>query len=189
MRAPGPLETPTIETERLVLRRFSPADADDVLRHASDPEVARLTSWQEHRSLADTERFLAWTQARYDEAVGGPWAIVLRERDEVIGAVGLTVVWPHRRGEVGYWLGRTYWRRGLTTEAARAIVRYAFDDIGLNRVEARCEVENTASERVLQKLGMRYEGTLHQHIYAKGWFRDMKLYALLRGEWRDGVAI
>lgn len=188
MHEPRPLETPAIDTPRLLLRRFSAADAADVFRHASDPEVARLISWEPHQTLDDTRRFLASAQARYDEAIGGPWAIVLRESGEVVGAIGLTVVWPHLRGEVGYWIARRYWRRGLTTEAGRGILRYAFEGEGLNRVEARCEVDNAASERVMQKLGMRFEGVLRQHVFAKGRFRDMKLYSLLGDEWRAGIA-
>lgn len=188
MREPRPLDTPAFETERLLLRRFSAADEADVFRYCRDPEVARLTSWEPHQSLDDTRRFLGWAQARYDEAIGGPWAMALRETGEVVGAIGLTVVWPHLRGEVGYWLGRPLWRQGLTTEAGRAILRYSFDDLGLNRIEARCEVGNDASERVMQKLGMTFEGVLRQQIIAKGRFRDMKLYSLLRTEWRDREA-
>lgn len=186
MREPQPLDTPSLDTERLLLRRFGPADEADVFRYCRDPEVARLTSWEPHQSLDDTRRFLGWALARYDEAVGGPWAMQLRETGEVVGAIGLTVIWPHLRGEIGYWIARPLWRHGLTTEASRAIFRYAFDDLELNRVEARCEVENAASERVMQKLGMTFEGTLRQQVYAKGRFRDMKLYSLLQDEWRDG---
>ncbi|HCG30000.1 MAG TPA: hypothetical protein DEU95_09750 [Chloroflexi bacterium] len=112
--------------------------------------------------------------------------MVLHETGMVVGAFGLTVVWPHLRGEVGYWLGRPLWRQGLTTEAGQAILRYAFHDLELNRVEARCEAENAASERVMQKLGMSYEGLMRQQIFVKGVFRDMKLYAQLRSEWRGG---
>ncbi len=188
MREPRPLETPPLETERLLLRRFTIADAADVFRHARDPEVARLTSWEAHQSLDDTRRFLDWALARYDEAVGGPWAMVRRDTREVVGAIGLSVVWPHLRGEIGYWVGRAWWRHGLATEAGRAVLRYAFDDLEMNRVEARCETDNIASERVMQKLGMTFEGILRQHVLAKGRFRDMRLYSLLGDEWRDGDA-
>lgn len=184
MREPLLLETPAIDTERLLLRRFSVDDAADVFHHARDPDVARLTSWDPHQSIEDTRRFLDWAEERYAESIGAPWAMVLRETGEVVGAFGLTVIWPHLRGEIGYWIGRRYWRRGLTTEAGQAILRHVFDDLELNRVEARCEVENDASERVMQKLGMTFEGVLRQQIYSKGRFHDMKLYSLLRAEWR-----
>ncbi|MEI2616531.1 MAG: GNAT family protein [Thermomicrobiales bacterium] len=186
MRESQTLDTPELETERLLLRRFNPADEDDIYRYCRDPEVARLTSWDPHRSIDDTRRFLDWALTRYEEGTGGPWAMVLHETGMVVGAFGLTVVWPHLRGEVGYWLGRPLWRQGLTTEAGQAILRYAFHDLELNRVEARCEAENAASERVMQKLGMSYEGLMRQQIFVKGVFRDMKLYAQLRSEWRGG---
>lgn len=188
MREPQALDTPTLVTERLLLRRFRPADEADVFRYCCDPEVARMTTWEPHETLEDTRRFLRWAQTCYDEAIGGPWAMTRRETGDVVGAIGLTVVWPHLRGEIGYWVGRPFWREGLTTEAGRAVLEYAFGHLALHRVEARCDVANSASERVMQKLGMSFEGVLRQHIFSKGVFRDMKLYSLLRDEWPATIA-
>lgn len=188
MREERPLDTPEITTARLLLRRFRRDDAEDMFRYCSDPEVARMTSWPPHESLDDTYRFLDWTEMMYDEKLGAPWAMVPHGSDSIVGAIQLSVVWPHLRGEVGYWLGRPLWGQGLTTEAARTVLAYAFDDLELHRVEARCEPENVGSERVMQKLGMQFEGVLRQHVFSKGRFRDMKLYSILRDEWRaDGA--
>lgn len=188
MREERPLDTPEITTERLLLRRFRRDDAEDIFRYCSDPEVARMTSWSPHESLADTHRFLDWARMMEDEKLGAPWAMVPRESDCIIGAIQLSVVWPHLRGEVGYWLGRPLWGQGLATEATHAVLAYAFDDLELHRVEARCEPENVGSERVMQKVGMRLDGVLREHVYSKGRFRDMKLYAILRDEWRADAA-
>lgn len=99
----------------------------------------------------------------------------------MVGACGL-VNWEaeHARAEVGFVLSREYWGRGLMSEAVRAILRFGFERMNLNRIEARCIAENAASARVMEKAGMVYEGTLRQREYIKGAYRDIKLYAILK---------
>jgi ribosomal-protein-alanine N-acetyltransferase len=99
----------------------------------------------------------------------------------LVGACGL-VNWEaeHARAEVGFVLSREYWGRGLMSEAVRAILRFGFERMNLNRIEARCIAENAASARVMEKAGMVYEGTLCQREYIKGAYRDIKLYAILK---------
>ena len=99
----------------------------------------------------------------------------------MVGACGL-VNWEaeHARAEVGFVLSREYWGRGLMAEAVRAMLRFGFERMNLNRIEARCIAENAASARVMEKAGMFYEGTLRQREYIKGAYRDIKLYAILK---------
>ena len=88
----------------------------------------------------------------------------------------------YARASLGYAIAREYWGRGLTTEAVRAAIAFGFDHLSLNRIEARCIAENTASERVMQKAGLSYEGTLRDYVFRKGAYRDYKVYSILRRE-------
>lgn len=90
----------------------------------------------------------------------------------------------HARAELGYAIHREYWGQGLVPEAVRAMISFGFEKIGLNRIEARCIAENTASARVMEKAGMSYEGTLRQREFIKGAYRNIKLYAILKSEYR-----
>lgn len=180
---------PTLETERLVLRPLTRGDAADVFAYASDPEVARTTTWHPHRSIDDAREFIAWALHRYDLGHPEPFGIVLRATGRVIGTCGLTPTWAHRRGEIGYALARRYWGQGIMTEAVRAVIRHGFTTMDLNRIEARCMVDNVASERVMQKAGMTLEGTLREREICKGQTISLRLYAILRREWGAHVPI
>ena len=89
----------------------------------------------------------------------------------------------HARGEIGYALARKYWGQGLMTEAVRAMLDYGFNTLHLNRIEARCDVENAGSWRVMEKVGMKFEGVLRQNIMLHGRARDARMYAILREDW------
>lgn len=103
----------------------------------------------------------------------------------IVGTCGF-VNWSldHARAELGYAIHREYWGQGLVPEAVRAMISFGFEKIGLNRIEARCIAENTASARVMEKAGMSYEGTLRQREFIKGAYRNIKLYAILESEYR-----
>ncbi|MGH2453956.1 MAG: GNAT family N-acetyltransferase [bacterium] len=183
MRIPTAL--PTLETERLTLRPLTLEDAADVFAYASEPEVARYVPWEPHRSQEDSRQFIAGTLERSARGGSNTWAIVERASGKVIGSIRMGEVHPvHARADIGYSLGRRYWNQGLTTEAVRAVLRFGFEEVGLNRIYAVCHVANAASERVMQKVGMTYEGTLRQVALIKGGYEDRKLYAILRREWR-----
>ncbi len=176
---------PRLETGRLVLRALVPGDAAAVFAHASDPEVARHVTWEVHRSMEDAEAFLELTIGRYESGDAPDWGLVYKGDGRLIGTSGF-VGWEreHARAEVGYVLNRGYWGRGLAAEALGAMISFGFRHMGLNRIEARCIAENSASARVMEKAGMTYEGTLRQREFVKGAYRDMKLYAILKEEHR-----
>jgi len=173
--------TPTIRTERLLLRPLTLADAEHVFRYASDPEVARYVRFETHRRLEESRRFVASVMEKEGNGTSYVWAIIPHGLDHLIGACGFEVCVEHRRAELGFALNRKYWNRGFASEAAGAVLRFALE-LGLNRVEAFCFVENAASSRVLEKIGMRFEGILRQREYIKGVFRDLKVFALLSHE-------
>jgi ribosomal-protein-alanine N-acetyltransferase len=114
--------------------------------------------------------------------------MVLKETGKVIGTCGF-VNWNHGHycGELGYSLARRYWNKGLTTEAIRKAIEYGFVKIKLNRIEARCQVDNPASERVMQKVGMKFEGIQREIMYVKKKFRSLKIYSILLSDFKKMI--
>lgn len=105
-----------------------------------------------------------------------------------IGFIGFEINHWANSAELGYWLGKPYWNRGYATEAARAMVEYGFEELELNRIQARHMEHNPASGRVMEKIGMKYEGTLRQATYRFGEYHDLLMYAILRSEYEDARA-
>ncbi len=180
-------DLPTLETERLVLRKLNLADAPDMFEFGSDPQVVQYTTWQVHSSIQDAQAFLRSVVERYAGGQVAPWGLVLKNESKLIGTCGFVTWLPNfARAEVGYALSRRYWGRGLMTEAVRAVVAFGFLTMQVNRLQAVCDVDNTASAHVLEKVGMTYEGTLREYGFAKGRFRNLRMYSILRSEWVQG---
>ena len=152
--------TTTIQTERLLLRQFRLDDAEDIYQnYGSDSKVHKFISWITCDTREKVQQFLNMHLKKYDDDLEFyGWAIVLNS--EVIGSIGLyNVNNDNQSTEIGYSLGSKWWGQGLVTEAAHAVVDYAFD-IGFHRVFATCHEDNIGSKRVLEKIGMNYEGKL-----------------------------
>ena len=177
-------DLPELETRRLLLRRMRLDDAEAMYAYASDPEVTRYVLFETHRSIEDSEAFLRLAAEGYERGDFGGWGVVLKDSGAFIGTCGAEASPEHARAELGYVLSREHWGKGLMPEAVRAIIRFCFGRLDLNRVQARCMAENTASARVMEKAGMTYEGTLRESEFIKGVYRDMKLYSILRREYR-----
>jgi ribosomal-protein-alanine N-acetyltransferase len=182
----GPWHPPRLETDRLLIRPLSEADVESVFAYACNPAVTRFTLWPAHRDRSDTLRFVYdYARGRYAEGVPEPLALCERDRPEwVIGSLGC--FWANRANrcmELGYALGEPYWGRGYAVEAARALIGYTFAEYPIERLQAHCIVENQASARVMEKLGMTREGTLRSALLHRGLFRDVVLYSVLRREW------
>jgi ribosomal-protein-alanine N-acetyltransferase len=177
-------DLPTLETDRLILRKMTPDDAEAVFAYASDPEVSRYVLWETHRSIEDSRTFLDLATSKYESGGEPDWGIVYKGDHHFVGTCGIVSWEPyHARAELGYALSRDYWGRGLMAEAVRAMISFGFKKMNLNRIEARCITENIASARVMEKAGMLYEGTLRQRELIKGEHRDMKVYSILRDEY------
>jgi [ribosomal protein S5]-alanine N-acetyltransferase len=180
------VDLPVLETGRLRLRKLALADAADVFAYAADPEVARFVTWGAHDSIQDSIAFLNMVKQKYGNGQIAEWGIAEKSTGRIIGTCGFTWVRPeHGKGEIGYALAQTHWRKGLMTEAVDAVIQYGFDTLNLNRIEARCKVDNKGSERVMQKCGMKCEGTFRQTMVVKGEYIDLKMYAILRDEWEQ----
>lgn len=184
MRPPDALKNlPDLETGRLLLRGLRPEDAEALFGYASDPEVARYVTWDAHRTVEDSRAFLRAAAADRESGEEPGWGIVYKAEGKLIGTCGLiNYSAEHARVELGYALSRDYWGRGIMTEAVRAVISFSFQNLSLNRIEARCFAENTASARVMEKAGMTYEDTLRQREFRKSSYRDMKVYSILRDE-------
>ena len=175
-------ELPQIETERLLLRKVTIDDVPDLLATASDPEVARYTTWEPYDSVEEARRFLESVISNYELGEPANWGLELKENGKFIGMCGFMAgSWEpeYARASLGYAIGREYWGRALVTEAVRAAIEFGFEKLALNRIEARCVAENTASERVMQKAGMSYEGTLRDYVFRKGRYWDYRVYSIL----------
>jgi ribosomal-protein-alanine N-acetyltransferase len=179
-------DLPELETERLLLRKMRLDDAEAMFAYASDPEVTRYVLFETHRSVEDSESFLRLALEGYERGDFGGWGVVLKDSGAFVGTCGMDAGYApeHARAELGYVLSREHWGRGLMPEAVRAVIRFGFKRMSLNRVQARCIAENAASARVMEKAGMTYEGTLRESEFIKGAYRDMKLYSILRREYR-----
>ena len=176
-------ERPSLETARLLLRPFALTDAAAVRHLAGDPEIAATTLNVPHPyEDGMAEKWIATHQERFEKGELVNFAITLRADEILVGAIGLHLTPPHGRAELGYWIGKPFWGQGYCTEAAEAVVRYGFEVTGLNRIEAHHFTRNPASGRVLQKLGMRHEGRLRQHVKKWDAFEDVELYAILEND-------
>ena len=177
-------DLPILETDRLLLRRLEADDLEDVFEYASDPEVAKYTTWPAHATIEDSRGFLDYVLGLYNRSEVAPWGMVCEGK--VIGTCGFLDWYPHfSRAEIGYALSSKYWGRGLMTEAVGAVISFGFRKMKLNRIQGRCEVENIASIRVMEKAGMKLEGVLREHEYSEGRYLDIVMYSILRKEWRE----
>jgi RimJ/RimL family protein N-acetyltransferase len=177
-------EYPSLTTERLILRPFRMADAADVQRLAGDYAIAATTLRIPHPyEDGMAEQWIATLGPAFEKGEHIALAITAREDGALLGAIGLTLDVANQRAELGYWIGKPYWGHGYATEAARALVRFGFERLSLNRIYAHHFSHNPASGRVLQKAGLSYEGYLAQAIRKCERFVDVVLYGVVREKW------
>mgnify|MGYP001225712939 CR=1 FL=1 len=179
-----PLPTPTLRTERLLLRPFAPADADAIYALQSNPRVLRYWDSPPWKERARAERFLEVCKQLEAEGTGARLAIERAADGMFIGWCCLMQWNPdHRSASMGYCLGEAAWGQGFATEAAGALLQWAFDTLDLNRMHAETDTRNIASSRVLEKLGFLREGTQREDCIVDGEVSDTWVYGLLRREW------
>jgi len=181
-------ELPTLETERLVIRHPRPEDADDLLTVFGDEEVMRYWSHEPLVTRSAVTSYIESIDSLFHNRELFQWAIQHRGEHRVIGTVTLhELMEQNRRAEVGFILGREHWGRGLATEAVRSLCRFAFDQLGLHRLEADIDPRNTASEKLLVRLGFGKEGLLRERWYTYGEWSDSALYGLLSSEFEHST--
>lgn len=176
--------TRQLETERLLLRRFTTDDAAAMYANwASDPEVTRYLTWPAHTSVDVSRAVLEDWTCSYQRLDFYQWAIVPKELGEPIGSIGAVslddrVAMVH----IGYCLGRRWWHQSIMSEALRELIDFFFDVVGANRIESRHDANNPRSGLVMQRCGMRYEGTLRSSDWNMQGICDACWYAILRSD-------
>lgn len=177
--------TQRIETDRLILRRYTLEDADAMYKNwASDSEVTKFLTWQPHSSVDVSRSIIEDWLKKYSDEKYYQWAIVLKDNgnepigDISVGHMNEDIFMVH----IGYCLGRAWWRRGIMSEALKAVTDFMFDTVEVNRVESRHDPRNPNSGKVMQKCGMKYEGTLRSADRNNQGICDACYYALLRSE-------
>lgn len=179
--------TKVIETNRLILRPFRISDAEKVFANwASDPEVTRFLTWPTHTSVDVTRKVLDHWVASYERPDYYQWAICLKENDEPIGSMAV-VDGDFRigRAEIGYCISKSWWGKGITAEAFRAVIDFLFGEAEVNRIEARHDVMNPNSGRVMQKCGLKLEGIFPDFGCNNQGVCDIAQYAILKKDWRQ----
>jgi ribosomal-protein-alanine N-acetyltransferase len=171
---------PTLNTPRLILRALRMDDLHDLYEYASDPEIDRYTPWSRYGSLAEARADLAHYVQQYETGTMPVWGIEHRADRKLIGICNFRWHPHHRRAETGYTIARHYWGQGLAVEAVQAIITFGFAKMDLVRIEAVCMLGNTASERVMQKVGMQFEGVLHSYQIWRGTPQHLRMYAIVR---------
>jgi len=172
-----------LETPRLLLREFTLNDAEDVYRLVNDRDIASNTRnipYPYTREMA--EEWILQQKKGYENGKEVTFAITHSLERYLIGAISLMLSPRDECAEMGYWIGKPYWNNGYGTEAAKAVLKYGFEALQLNRIYAVHLERNPASGRILQKIGMKYEGYLRQHIKKWGVFEDIVQYGILKRE-------
>lgn len=182
---------PSLETPRLLLRPFVIQDATTVQQLAGDYRVAASTLQIPHPYPdGAAEIWINSHPSLWEVGHSVTFAITDLRSSVLYGAIGLIIDAPeHQRAEMGYWIGVPYWGQGYCTEAAQALLNFAFSTLALNRVYAYHFVSNPASGHVLQKAGLQPEGCLRQHIFKWGIPQDVLLYGIVRQDWQPTIPI
>jgi [ribosomal protein S5]-alanine N-acetyltransferase len=170
---------PVLATERLILREIISEDAPEVFEIFSDPKVMLYYDIEALTEPKQALEVIARFTDRHHKKLGIRWGITLKQSGKVLGTCGL--IWkPHNHSAVlGYDLAAEFWGKGIMTEALKPVLTHAFDH-EVNRVEAMTHSPNTASQKVLTRLGFQAEGILRDYFYFKGKFFDLKCFSLLR---------
>jgi len=179
-----------LESPRLILRSFQASDLENFLAYRNDPEVARYQSWNIPYTREQGLQFIDLMKMASPTAQG-EWyqvAVELKSTHAMIGDVAFcTLMYDQQQALMGYSLAHTYWHQGYGFEAVQTLLDYLFQERGLHRVIAECDVENVASWKLLEKLGFRREAHLIENVYFKGKYGSEYHYALLGHEWRKSL--
>lgn len=179
--------TVLLETERLILRRFTEDDAPSVFANwANDDAVTRYLTWPTHTSVEVSQGYMRYCVQSYEQTNCYQWGIVVRETGELIGNISVVHADDNVDAlELGYVIGRRFWGQGYMPEAVRRVIAFLFDEVGANRVSARHDPNNPNSGKVMRKAGMTYEGTLRQSDRNNQGVVDCACYAILRSEYAE----
>lgn len=176
---------PELETNRLVLRQMAPSDDKAVFEIFRHPEVTQFYDQETFQTIIPAQTFVDSCIKRFYDRRGIRWGIVCKGNSKLIGTCGLhNIIERHNRAEIGYDLVPEFWRTGIMSEAITEILKFCFEDIQFNRIEALCMPGNTASIGLLKKLKFQSEGTVRQYTYWKGQYHDLIMLSLLKSDYQ-----
>ena len=173
---------PVLHTPRLDLIEITQDHLPDLFELFTDKRVTEYYDVIPLNELPDAQKILDMLNKRYKDKTGIRWGIALKGHKKIIGNLGFNNFTRGHRSVIGYSLMYDYWNKGLITEATREIIKYGFEELEVNRIEAEVMPGNIASEKVLEKLGFRHEGLLRQWMDWDGKHSDMNMYALLKND-------
>lgn len=174
---------PNLETDRLCLRKVTPDDAKDVYAYLSDIEVVKHMGLDPYLSPEHVLEEINWYQSIFEETTGIRWGITLKNSNTVIGSCGfLNWKQKHYKAEIGYELSKTHWGQGIAGEALEAVIKYGFNHLNLERIEALIEPLNIPSQKLVEKKGFKREGLLRHYEFTSGKFDDLYMYSILKGD-------
>ena len=179
---------PILETARLTLRPWTLADASRMQQLAGNKCVARYTRLPHPYEDGEAEKFISTHASDFEQGKSLVLAVTLQETGEIVGCIGLHGDFKSGIAELGYWIGAEYWGKGYCTEAAQAVVDYAFRALAVCRIHAAHFGGNPASGRVMEKVGLQPEGRRRGHLFRWGEYDDEVLYGLLRAEFEAFAA-
>ncbi len=172
---------PVLNAERIILRKILPSDYKDMYEYSSREDVTRYLLWNCHPNAEYTKQYLEYIQDRYKMGDFYDWAISLKDKGKMIGTCGFTKFdYSNNSAEIGYVLNPEYWGKGYALEAVREVICYGFNELKLNRIEARYIAENNASRRVMERCGMKFEGVMRSSVFNKGKYWDVGVYAIIK---------
>lgn len=179
------LGTKEIETERLILRKFTLEDTEDMFNNwANDDEVTKFLTWPTHSNLDISKTVLEMWVDEYKDDKFYQWCIELKGNKQAIGTISVVYINENVDSvEIGYCIGRKYWNQGITSEAVAALIKFFFDDVKVNRIEARHDPNNPNSGKVMLKCGLQYEGTRRKADKNNMGIVDVALYGILADDY------
>ncbi|WP_421380827.1 GNAT family N-acetyltransferase [Bacillus salacetis] len=177
---------PVLQTERLMLREISPEDSQAIYENFSDDRVTEYYDLETFTDISQADALILKLNSGFKSHNQIRWAITLKPTDTLIGTCGFHAIEKeHFKIEVGYELNPAYWGKGIMNEALNAIFTFAFDEMGVNRIEAFYDPGNDRSRNALEKCGFVYEGTQRKRFFEKGKFVDASLSSLLKDEYQN----
>lgn len=180
-----PQSFPTIHTERLILKQATIEDAEDMHIYLSNETVCRYMGIDAHETIEDTKGEIKWYDNIFKEQTGIRWGISLKDNPAIIGSCGfLNLEKQHCRTEIGYELHHDHWRKGIMKEAIAAVLKYGFQEMNLNRIEAIIDPANTSSVQLLENFDFVREGLLREYDLGQNGFDDVFMYSILKRDYK-----
>ena len=175
---------PRLESERLKFRAIKRSDIDDMFEYSKRSETSEYLLWSPHQTIYTTQGLIDVILSKYKAGEYNDWAIVLKKTNKMIGTCGFTNIDDENKVvEIGYVLNPDFWGNGYATEAVKTIMKFAFEELDANRIEAKFIKGNDASLAVMKKVGMTFEGYHRDAIISKGKFKTVGIASILKKEY------